>query len=292
MLHLNPQLVDDTYHAILGEGPVWYDGHLLWVDILGNKVLRYTPGTGQEEHFDCDDMVGTVVQDANGAIIAAVLDRIVRIDPASKTQTVICEVESELAHTRLNDGKCDPQGRLWVGTLDLPETAASGSLYRVDADATVSKLYEGVTVSNGLVWLDDTFYYIDSPRRTVMAFDYDAAAGTIANERVAIDFEALGVKGYPDGMTLDSDGNLWVCRWAGFGVTCFDPKTTTILHELELPVANVTACAFGGPDLQDLYITTASKGLSDEEKAAQPLAGRLFHCRPGATGLPAPVFAG
>lgn len=287
-----PQPIKGTYHAILGEGPVWYDNHLLWVDILGNKVLRYTPVSGNEEHFDCDDMVGTVVQDANGGMIAAVLDRIVRIDPASKTQTELCKVESELAHTRLNDGKCDPAGRLWVGTLDLPETAASGSLYRVDPDASVSKLYEGVTVSNGLVWADDIFYYIDSPRRTVMAFDYDAAAGTITNERVAIDLEALGVKGYPDGMTLDNEGNLWVCRWAGFGVTCFEPKTAAILHELELPVANVTACAFGGPELQDLYITTASKGLSDEEKAAQPLAGRLFHCRPGATGLPAPVFAG
>lgn len=284
--------IENTTQAILGEGPVWYGQHLLWVDILGHKVFRYDPATGNEESWDCDNMVGTIVQDGNGHLIAAVMDRIVRINPDSGEQSEICKVEAELEHTRLNDGKCDPSGRLWVGTLDLPETAASGSLYRVDPDASVTKLYEGVTVSNGLVWLGDTFYYIDSPRRTVMAFDYDADAGTIANERIALDFEALGVKGYPDGMTLDSDGNLWVCRWAGFGVTCFDPKTGKILHELDLPVANVTACAFGGPELKDLFITTASKGLSDEEKAAQPLAGCLFHATPGATGVPAPTFAG
>lgn len=284
--------IEGTTQAKLGEGPVWYGSHLLWVDILGNTVFRYDPATGNEESWACEDMVGTVVQDQGGQIIAAVLDRIVRIDPATGTHTTLCAVEAELAHTRLNDGKCDPSGRLWVGTLDLPETAASGSLYRVDPDLSVTKLYEGVTVSNGLVWIGDTFYYIDSPRRHVMAFDYDATAGTIANERVAIDFEALGVKGYPDGMTLDADGNLWVCRWAGFGVTCFNPVTAEILHEIELPVANVTACAFGGPELKDLFITTAAKGLSDEEKAAQPLAGCLFHAIPGVVGVPAPHFAG
>ena len=288
------QPVPGTTHCILGEGPIWHDGHLYSVDILGHKVLIYDPADQREQVIETDGMVGTVVPDANGKVVAATMDRVERIDAATGERETLCEIEADNPGTRLNDGKCDPRGRLWVGTLDLPEEAPNGSLYRVDADHSVTRVYGGVTVSNGLVWSADrrTMYYIDSPRRCVMAFAYDDDSGALSGERVALDFETLGVRGYPDGMTIDAEGRLWVCRWAGWGITCFDPVAETVVTELDLPVANVTACAFGGDDLGDLYVTTARKGLSDEEKEAQPLAGRTFVLRPGATGVPASVFAG
>lgn len=285
-----PQVVDGLFQAKLGEGPIWVEDTLWWVDILGHKVLSYHPETGTERVFEFNNMVGTVVPAKAGGVLAAVFDEIVHLDPVTGETTVRCQVDAGNPGTRLNDGKCGPDGRLYVGTLDLAEEAPNGNLYVVDHDFSVRRIYEGVTVSNGLVWSGDTMYYIDSPRRHVMAFDWDSGTGEIANERVAIDFAALGVDGYPDGMSIDADGNLWVCQWAGFGVTCFDPVGVKVVERIEFPVANVTACAFGGSDMKTLYVTTASKGLSEEEKAAQPLAGCLFSVAVGVAGVSAERF--
>ncbi len=168
----------------------------------------------------------------------------------------------------------------------------AGSLYRLDTDLSVHRVLGDVTVSNGLAWSFDrrTLYYIDSPTRVVSAFDYDDEAGTITGRRVAVTVpEELGS---PDGMTIDSEGKLWVAHWGAGAVCRWDPDGGHLLEKIDVPAAHTTSCAFGGEDLGDLYITTARSGRSREDLEAQPLAGGLFRVRPGARGVPAFEFTG
>jgi sugar lactone lactonase YvrE len=198
--------------------------------------------------------------------------------PAVSLSSII-NPESHIDHTRFNDGKCDPAGRFWAGTIDLnsPRQPVC-SLYCLEVDLTVSKKFGQVSNSNGLVWTSDhqTLYYIDTPRKNVIAFDYDLASGAISNERVAFDTSALS--GNPDGMTIDSEDHLWIAFCRAGVVRCIDPKTGAVLQEVTVPDdANVTACAFGGAELQDLYITSGE---------------HLYVTRTGAKGVPAYTFAG
>jgi sugar lactone lactonase YvrE len=167
-----------------------------------------------------------------------------------------------------------------------------GKLYRLDADGSMHVMLRGVSTSNGIAWSLDrrTLYYIDTPLLRVDAFDYDDATGAIANRRTVITVPP-GI-GRPDGSTLDAEGMLWVARWEGWGVTRWNPRTGELLQSIRLPVARVTSCAFGGPGLDTLYVTTARNGLTPEQLAAQPFAGGLFQMKPGVCGLRAPAYAG
>ena len=199
--------------------------------------------------------------------------------------------EEHLPQNRFNDGKCDPAGRFWAGTLSLNRQPGAASLYCLDPDGGVRTMLRGLTNSNGIAWsLDRTaMYHIDTPTRRVTAYDYDVATGEIENPRTAIVVPPEA--GKPDGMTIDAEGMLWIALWKGGCVGRWDPHSGAIGDDCR-PARQTTSCAFGGPGLRDLYITTARIGLSEADLAGQPHAGGLFRARPGVAGVPAFEFAG
>jgi sugar lactone lactonase YvrE len=273
--------------SLWGEGPIWHRDRLLYVDIEGHKVIAFNPSTQEEKIWNVGERVGTVVAREAGGIIFAGELGIYLLDEETGSISRLADPESDLRGNRFNDGKCDPAGRFWAGTMPLGERKPVASLYCMEADHTVTKKFSDVTVSNGIVWTKDTktMYYIDTPRKNVLAFDFDVKTGAISNERIALDTTPFF--GNPDGMTIDSEDRLWIAFCHGSAVRCFNSQTWKLEDEITLPCEEVTACAFGGEDLQDLYIST---GLKKNETA--PLAGRIFVVRPGATGVKAFTFAG
>jgi sugar lactone lactonase YvrE len=276
--------------AELGEGAIWHGSKrlLYWVDIDPGLVHVYDPATGHDRAVSVGQPVGTVVPRASGGVAVALRDGFAALDLDGGKLTMIADPEKELKGNRFNDGKCDPAGRFWAGTLGKD----GGSLYRLDRDLTVSRIFGGVRTSNGIVWSLDrrTMYFIDTPTREVAAFDYDDATGAVSNRRVAV--KVPKENGHPDGSTLDAEGNLWVAHWDGWNVTCYDPRTGRQLRQIRLPVARVTSCAFAEPGMDVLYITCARTGIPEAELKKQPLAGGLFKVKPGVRGIPAPEFLG
>jgi sugar lactone lactonase YvrE len=270
-----------------GEGPLWHRGRLLYVDIEHHKVVSFDPASGAEKVWEVGERVGTVVPREKGGLVIAGDNGFSFVDETSGGVTRISDPEADIETNRFNDGKCDPAGRFWAGTMHLgPNRTATGALYVLHQDLRVEKKFGPVTVSNGLVWTKDagTVFYIDTPRKNVIAFDFDSSTGAISHERVA--FVTTEYSGVPDGMTIDSEDRLWVAFCHGGAVRCFD-HAGHCEAEILFPVREVTACAFGGPELKDLYITTGTPPSNIER-----LAGRLFVTRPGAKGVEAPAFAG
>ena len=262
--------------ASLGEGPLWDEQtrQLYWVDIVKRALHIYDPATGRDQQYDVGEMVGTVVLGRSGAVYLAVQEGFARFDTASGQLDYLARPADHPTTNRFNDGKCSPEGRFWAGTMGVEIVAGAGALYRLDPDHSCHTILTGVTVSNGLVWTADggTMYYIDSPTRTVVAYRYDAASGTLSSPRVVVDTAA--VAGVPDGMAIDAAGKLWIAHFGGWAVRRWDPVDGALLAEIRVPVANVTACAFGGPDLRTLYITT--HGGDKADKRGEPHAGGLF----------------
>ncbi len=280
--------------ATLGEGPCW-DAHtqrLYWVDIEKHQLHLYDPATRTDRSFALAQPVGAAVLRKSGGLMLALQQGFYGFDPDSETLTHLDNPETHLPENRFNDGKCDPAGRFWAGTMPLCETKDCGSLYMLDTDLTVHQKVTGVRISNGLAWSPDerTMYYVDSPTRVVTAFAYDKATGAIANRRVVI--EIPDGMGYPDGMSIDAEGMLWIALWDGAAVGRWNPLTGALLAQISVPVSRPTSCVFGGKDLDELYITSASTRLSAEVLAQQPLAGGIFKCRPGVRGGPTWEFAG
>jgi sugar lactone lactonase YvrE len=280
--------VAGRYRSQWGEGPIWWRGGLFYVDIEGWRVLRYDPATGGEKSWDAGQRVGTVVPRTGGGLVIAGDDGFAFLDEESGELTPIADPEAGKPDNRFNDGKCAPDGRFFAGTISLAKQTGDAALYRLDPDLSVAKVFAGVTNSNGIVWTADggTMFYIDTPRRAVLAFDYDGDSGTLSRERVAF---ATGdvVDASPDGMAIDAHGHLWIAFCHGSCVVCLN-QAGKELRRVELPCREVTAVAFGGNDLMDLYVTTGLPG-SDVE----PEAGRLFVVRGlGVAGVPAHAFAG
>lgn len=285
------ELVADA-HAIVGEGPVWdaSTGLLVWVDIEGKRIYEFDPATGVNREIEVPQYPGAVVRRASGGYMAAVTNGFASVDRDGGFELVV-PVEADLPENRMNDGKCDPQGRFWAGTTRMIHDAPIGVLHRLDADLSLHPMVGELWVSNGLDWTFDErrMYFIDSFAGSVDVFDYDAATGDIANRRPLIDVpESWGT---PDGMTLDAEGYLWVAFWGSSRVRRFDPEGR-LDREIALPVTQVTSCAFGGPDLRDLYITSGCRGLDAAALEREPHAGGLFRARPGVQGRPAFEFAG
>lgn len=284
---MKPELAG-CYRAQWGEGPIWWDGSLYYVDIEGHKVLRFDPVTGTEQQWEVGERVGTVVPRRSGGLVIAGDRGFSFLDPASGELTPIGDPEPDKPANRFNDGKCSPDGRFFAGTISLVKEKGDAALYCLDPDHSVRKVYPGVTNSNGIVWTADgrTVFYIDTPRLAVLAFDYDDRDGSLGEERVAFETEGIA-PGVPDGMAIDTDGNLWIAFCHGGCVICFDQEGR-IQERIDLPCREVTAPAFGGDEWRDLYITT---GLPKSE--VEPDAGRLFIVPAvGARGLPAHAFAG
>ncbi|GAA5143385.1 SMP-30/gluconolactonase/LRE family protein [Prosthecobacter algae] len=282
---ITPEIVG-TYTSVWGEGPLWDKNRLLYVDIETHKIISFNPVTGEEKIWDVGQRVGTVVAREQGGLLWAGDQGFFFLDEETGISTPIADPEPELADNRFNDGKCDPQGRLWAGTINLKKRQEA-SLYCLHTDLTVEKKFGPVTNSNGIIWSRDgaTMFYIDTPRKKIRAFDFDGSTSAISNERVIWDTSADSSS--PDGMTIDSEDRLWIAFCHGGKVVCFDPKTQAVVQQVDFPCVETTACAFGGPELRDLYVTTGVKGDLKEEAA-----GRLFVCRPGAQGVPSVAFAG
>jgi sugar lactone lactonase YvrE len=275
--------------AMLGEGPYWVpeDDCLLWVDIPNGLLHRtYFPST---DTVTLDlGAVSAAFPAVGGGILTAGGNRLALHLPAERggqwVTRVIAEVPAREA-VRFNDAGVDPAGRVWVGSMHTDESQPLGNLYRLDGGGTLNPVVNGVTVSNGLGWSPDgtRLYYADSPTKKVDVFDYDPATGQAASRRVFADLSAFD--GAPDGLTVDADGCVWVAIWGGGVLRRLAPDGTADAV-VEVPVSQPTSCAFGGPGLTDLYVTTARVGLSDAELKDQPLAGRLLRLRPGPVGLP------
>ncbi len=280
-------------HDTVGEGPVWLaeERRLVWVDIMGHLIHRLDPATGSVETVDVGQPVGAVAPRASGGLIAAVRDGFGLVDAVAGRLEMIAEVEADNPENRMNDGKCDRAGRFWAGTMAFESVTGAGALYRLDAERRVTEVLDNVTISNGLDWSPDdaTLYYVDSPTNVVDAFDYDPGSGEIRNRRPLI--EVPREQGMPDGLTVDSEGFLWVALFGGWSVRRYAPDGTPDIM-VELPASKITCPTFGGEDLSELYITSATEELSEQELQEQLHAGALFRCRPGVTGKPANAFGG
>lgn len=276
--------------ALLGEGPVWVAAEqaLYWVDILGSKVFRWHAAEGLRE-IAVALPVCSLLPRAGGGFIGGGYDGFVAVD-ADFAVTVIADPEPEHPGNRFNDGKIDRSGRLWAGTMDRAERRVSGALYRMDASLAWQRVDSGYHVSNGPAFSPDgrVMYHTDSARQTVYAFDL-AADGSVGERRVHLIFGEGD--GYPDGMTVDAEGCLWIAFWDGWCVRRFAPSGE-LLAKLAVPVQRPTSVAFGGTGMDELFVTSAARGLCEAEFAAQPRAGGLFRLRPGVIGIPEVPFAG
>lgn len=273
----------------LGEGPMWSAAEkaLYWVDILDNCFHRLDPRTGQTRRYAIDTMVGTVVLRQSAGFVLATQRGFEFYDGQSSEAKLIAAPEAGKPNSRFNDGAVDRQGRFWAGTMGQRDAA----LYRLDADLSVHKMETGISTSNGIGWSPDnrTMYYTDSSPRQIYAYDFDAATGQIANRRIFVQLpESDGV---PDGLTVDSEGCIWSAVWDGWRIVRYTPDGA-VDREVSVPVQRPTSCMFGGDNLDELYITSARTGFSEEDLKSQPLAGGLFRFRPGVKGLPEPLFAG
>jgi sugar lactone lactonase YvrE len=269
-----------------GEGPVWDvdRGELLWVDIPRGLVHRSRPDGGHVSSIDVGQPVGAVALYPDGDLLMAARDGLCTLNADTGAVELRRAVERDVANNRMNDGKCDSQGRFWVGTMDSDMREGAGSLYRVDAGLEVTKVLADVSVANGLGWsLDDrTMYFIDSLAHGVDSFAYDPGSGRISDRRQLIDVPSA--EGLPDGMTIDAAGCLWVAVWGDSSVRRYTPDGR-LDTAIELPATQITSCAFGGVDLDELFITSATTGLSEAERREQPHAGAVFRVRPGVEGL-------
>jgi len=293
-----PELVADA-HALIGEGP-WWDsraGLLYWIDIAGKSLHVYDPAHASDRALSLGKKPGSAVGRASvggapASLLMAMEDGFAFIDPDTGAISPLFDPEADRPGNRFNDGKCDSRGRFWVGSMDDAEAERSGALYRLGPDLACERVLDGLGISNGLAWSPDdrAMYFIDTLNRRVDAFDFEGETGGISNRRTA--FDVPHDMGFPDGMTIDEEGMLWIALWMGWGLGRWDPLTGRLLERVHIPVARTSSCAFGGPSLDRLYITTASVGLGPEEKEGQPDAGGLFVYEPGLKGAAFTPFAG
>jgi sugar lactone lactonase YvrE len=278
-------------HALVGEGPVWLAAQrrVFWIDIKGLKIHAVDPSTGRAEMWPTAERIGALIPRARGGFVALAKSGVKICDVPFDRLDAVMHPDRDRPGNRFNDAKCDPRGRLWAGTMDDAEVEASGRLYRIDDLQTVTCVKDRVNLSNGLGWSPDgrTMYFVETLRGVIWAYDYDVADGAVTNERVFA--RVPQSEGYPDGICVDADGCVWLAHWGGWRLTRFAPDGR-IARVLNLPVPQVTSCAFGGVHLDTLYITSASIGLDAAALNAAPLSGSLFACRVGVGGLPVAPF--
>ncbi|WP_319479314.1 SMP-30/gluconolactonase/LRE family protein [uncultured Draconibacterium sp.] len=285
------ELVLDT-QSTLGEGSLWNykTGELMWIDIKKEILNSYNPATGYNKEMFTGQMIGTVVPTESGNALVALQNGIYHFNMETGAKKLLVDPEADIPDNRFNDGKCDPSGRFWAGTISLSGKKEVAALYRFDPDTTIHKMVDKVSISNGIVWSADKtkMYYIDTPTQKVMAYDYDDATGEISNPEVAVDVPRE--MGSPDGMSIDENDNLWVALWGGSAVGCWNPVTGELIDKIEVPAKNITSCAFGDEDMGTLYITSAREATSNEDLEKWPHAGGVFKYRPGVKGVPAFYF--
>ena len=279
--------------ARTGESPVWVpeEQALYWTDIPGKTLNRFDPMSGANRVWPMPEEVGSFALREAGGLIAALRSGFALIDLEGGRVEHLIDPEAHRPENRFNDGRCDRQGRFWAGTMNEPRDARSGALYRLDPDHRCERMADDVMVANGLAFSPDdrVMYWSDSRALTIWAFDFDAASGAIANRRIFARLEPH--QGGPDGAAVDAEGGYWIACYRGARVMRFRPDGT-LERKIRLPVSRITMCAFGGPDLRTLYITSARGGMSASELAREPLAGGIFALEVDVAGLPEPRFKG
>jgi xylono-1,5-lactonase len=270
----------------LGEGPVWIEDQIWFVDIKGRQVYAFEPRAGKRLSWRAPEPVGFVQPLPGGAFVAGLKSGLHTFDPSSGAFSKFSEVEPAALDNRLNDGAVDQDGYLWFGSMHDPETKASGALYRLDADGACRVRDADYVVTNGPAFSPDgrTLYHTDTLSGVIHAFDR-SDDGRVSNRRVFVRIEREGV--YPDGPVVDSEGCLWTGLFGGWGAERYAPSGEKLAF-VEFPCSRVTKIAFGGPDLKTAYATTAWLGLGPEQRAREPLAGALFAFEVDVPGLPAP----
>jgi sugar lactone lactonase YvrE len=274
--------------ADLGEGPVWHSDSdcLLWVDVNAGNVHRFDPATGKDAVFPVGQPVGAVAPTLDrDRLVVAARDGFGILDLTTCQLKMRAPVEAEQADNRMNDGKCDARGRFWAGTQSLDHAPGHAGLYRLELDGSARQILAGVSISNGIGWSPDnrTMYYVDTLTGGLDAFAFDLATGSVRDRHRLVDIPPAD--GLPDGLAIDVDGCVWLALWGGAMVRCFAP-TGRCVRTIPTPVKYPTSCAFGGRDLDTLYITSAKR------QAGEALGGSLFAIRPGVSGLPPQVYRG
>lgn len=277
--------------ATLGEGPVWVAAEqaLYWVDIKGRKIFRLG-GNGELSEWDTPCRVGSLAPRAQGGFIGGTDEGLADIDLAAGRFDIFANPEQDRPGNRFNDGKVDRAGRFWAGSMDDEQRHASGALYRIDPDRRIARVDDDYRIANGPAFSPDgrTLYHNDTGRNVTYAFDL-SDEGEARNRRLFLRHDRSG--GHPDGMTVDSEGCLWIAFWGGWCLRRFSPSGEC-LHTVKLPVEQPSSCAFGGPALDRLYVTSARESLSDDQLEMQPSAGGLFMLEARVTGLAEMAFAG
>lgn len=279
----------------LGESIIWDDGAsaLYWVDIHAKSIWRWEPfGATAPRVFTLLERPGALGLRRDGGLVLGLESGFALFDESSGAIDKIADVEADLPTTRLNDGRVDIAGRFLCGGMDEAENQqAISALYVLEPDRTVRRLLNGIACANSTCWSADgrTLYFSNMPTRRIDAFDYDIENGTVSNRRPFVSFDKE--LGLPDGSAVDAEGCLWNAEWGGGKLLRFRPNGQ-LDREVLLPVTNPTCVAFGGPDLDTLFVTTAWFGLTDEQRNAEPLAGSLFAFAPGVRGRPENRYAG
>ena len=277
--------------AICGEGPLWIESEqaLYFLDIDGQKLHRYSAGAKTRRTWELPEKTGWILpRKGRSGFVVGCKSGMYFLDLETKERTFALLPDPEHRENRFNDAKCDRDGRIWAGRSHDPETKKTGSLYRIDPDLSHSKWDGPYVCPNGpaLTPDDRTLYHVDTFERSIWAFDKHPD-GTLSNRRLFVKLREEK-EGFPDGLTVDCEGRVWLAHWGGSRVTCFSPQGER-LGVIAMPVPQVTSCAFGGPDLSTIYITTAARNLS---LAEYPLAGALFRIPAKTTGVASPAFAG
>jgi xylono-1,5-lactonase len=277
-------------HALLGEGPVWVvrETALYWLDIKGRAIFRLNID-GSIDQWETPFRVGSLVPASDGGFVAGTDEGIGSIDLASGRFQIVFNPEGQFPDNRFNDGKVDRGGRFWAGSMDDKEREATGALYRIGPGFDCTAVDNGYRVTNGPAFSPsgNVMYHNDSARQLTYVFDMDADGNAI-DRRIFLKFNEGD--GFPDGMTVDAEGCLWIAFWDGWCVRRFSPAGE-LLETIEMPVARPTSCAFGGPDLDRLYVTSARIGLDESALEMQPMAGALFMVIPAVRGLAEIPFA-
>ena len=284
-----------NHTCLLGEGPVWdaAQNRILWIDILRAEFHSFNVVENKHQIADTGCMIGSFALRNTGGIIAAMQDGINEADGNFKSFRRVIDPENDLPDNRFNEGKCDPSGRFWAGTMSLTDQPERGSLYMVDREFEITRKIANISISNGLAWnaAAGKMYFIDTPTYQVVQYDFNNLNGEITNRKTII--SVAKEQGSPDGMTIDTEGMLWIAHWDGWQITRWNPETGELLMHIKMPAGRITSCTFGGNNFTDLYITSAKTGLTEQQLSEQPLAGSLFVIRNcGYQGFPPVLFAG
>lgn len=278
----------------LGEGAFWHETRqsFFWVDIDGKRLLEYVSPNEKVNTWQFEHRPSFIALDTHGQLVIAFQGGIARFDLKTEKLHWLVNIEKDNTEIRTNDGAIDSEGRLWIGTMNVQFKEGAGALYCLSNDLLLTKKIEGLTIPNGLVWsLDDCkMYHIDSPTRRVQSYSFDRKTGTIVFEKTAVTIPQEA--GNPDGMCIDEEGMLWIAQWNGFGVYRWNPDTGMLLEKIEVPVPQVSSCAFGGPNYDQLFITTARENFSREDLQKHPDSGSVFMALPGVRGVRKNLFGG